>query len=342
MQTIRIPRYLDERSNRKEMWSSWRAREKRDGRRVMRRDGLTVPTARTAPQRVQRRLYSDFKLPACNLDHNMSSREERWRRDRSRERVTKRDADNDKGRHTGSRRSRSKSPRRGDDRDRRGRPFQRKLNTSRILMTMGQGMDAVDMMTVDAGMITTETEIGTGTGTGTGIGIETERGKGMITGTGIEAKTVKEVGSAIESMTDEIVVETRTRTTAEILTAKSLRPVSIVRTGNATEKVLGNPPALSGRTMPWSMLKICSTDRKRGRNWMMNIWMQSTRTRRLWGQWWALAVSTPRRCVSSICRVSYSLNFMQGKPVVGNEDGAVDVKKQRTWRQYMNRYAARL
>jgi len=27
----------------------------------------------------------------------------------------------------------------------------------------------------------------------------------------------------------------------------------------------------------------------------------------------------------------------KGKPVVGNETGIVDIKKQRTWRQYMNR-----
>ena len=28
----------------------------------------------------------------------------------------------------------------------------------------------------------------------------------------------------------------------------------------------------------------------------------------------------------------------QGKPVTGNESGAVNIKKQRTWRQYMNRH----
>jgi len=27
----------------------------------------------------------------------------------------------------------------------------------------------------------------------------------------------------------------------------------------------------------------------------------------------------------------------KGKPVEGNQDGAVDIKKPRTWRQYMNR-----
>ncbi|KAF8590590.1 hypothetical protein K439DRAFT_1651218 [Ramaria rubella] len=27
----------------------------------------------------------------------------------------------------------------------------------------------------------------------------------------------------------------------------------------------------------------------------------------------------------------------KGKPVQGNQEGAVDIKKQRTWRQYMNR-----
>jgi hypothetical protein len=30
-------------------------------------------------------------------------------------------------------------------------------------------------------------------------------------------------------------------------------------------------------------------------------------------------------------------NVFQGKPVVGNQEGTVNVKKQRTWRQYMNR-----
>lgn len=27
----------------------------------------------------------------------------------------------------------------------------------------------------------------------------------------------------------------------------------------------------------------------------------------------------------------------KGKPVEGNQEGAVDIKKRRTWRQYMNR-----
>lgn len=27
----------------------------------------------------------------------------------------------------------------------------------------------------------------------------------------------------------------------------------------------------------------------------------------------------------------------KGKPVAGNQSGAVNIKKQRTWRQYMNR-----
>ena len=27
----------------------------------------------------------------------------------------------------------------------------------------------------------------------------------------------------------------------------------------------------------------------------------------------------------------------KGKPVAGNQGGSVDIKKQRTWRQYMNR-----
>ncbi|KAF8481528.1 U4/U6.U5 small nuclear ribonucleoprotein 27 kDa protein, partial [Gautieria morchelliformis] len=27
----------------------------------------------------------------------------------------------------------------------------------------------------------------------------------------------------------------------------------------------------------------------------------------------------------------------KGKPVQGNQEGAVNIKKQRTWRQYMNR-----
>jgi hypothetical protein len=29
----------------------------------------------------------------------------------------------------------------------------------------------------------------------------------------------------------------------------------------------------------------------------------------------------------------------QGKHVTGNQEGSVDIKKIRTWRQYMNRYA---
>lgn len=32
-----------------------------------------------------------------------------------------------------------------------------------------------------------------------------------------------------------------------------------------------------------------------------------------------------------------SLSSLQGKPVQGNQEGSVDIKKQRTWRQYMNR-----
>lgn len=32
--------------------------------------------------------------------------------------------------------------------------------------------------------------------------------------------------------------------------------------------------------------------------------------------------------------------FVQGRHVIGNQEGAVDVKKMRTWRQYMNRCVA--
>lgn len=32
----------------------------------------------------------------------------------------------------------------------------------------------------------------------------------------------------------------------------------------------------------------------------------------------------------------------QGKQVTGNQDGGVNIKKVRTWRQYMNRYASTL
>lgn len=39
---------------------------------------------------------------------------------------------------------------------------------------------------------------------------------------------------------------------------------------------------------------------------------------------------------SSVCS-KLRLITQQGKPVTGNQDGAVDVKKPRTWRQYMNR-----
>lgn len=31
--------------------------------------------------------------------------------------------------------------------------------------------------------------------------------------------------------------------------------------------------------------------------------------------------------------------YIQGKHVIGNQEGSADVKKIRTWRQYMNRYA---
>lgn len=37
------------------------------------------------------------------------------------------------------------------------------------------------------------------------------------------------------------------------------------------------------------------------------------------------------------CNVSSSLIIKQGRKITGNEEGAVDIKKQRTWRQYMNR-----
>ena len=30
--------------------------------------------------------------------------------------------------------------------------------------------------------------------------------------------------------------------------------------------------------------------------------------------------------------------ILQGKHVDGNQEGGVDIKKMRTWRQYMNRY----
>ena len=35
----------------------------------------------------------------------------------------------------------------------------------------------------------------------------------------------------------------------------------------------------------------------------------------------------------------FKRNTFQGKHVEGNQEGAVNVKKQRTWRQYMNRCA---
>ena len=37
----------------------------------------------------------------------------------------------------------------------------------------------------------------------------------------------------------------------------------------------------------------------------------------------------------------FKRNIFQGKHVEGNQEGAVDIKKMRTWRQYMNRYVGR-
>jgi U4/U6.U5 tri-snRNP-associated protein 3 len=36
---------------------------------------------------------------------------------------------------------------------------------------------------------------------------------------------------------------------------------------------------------------------------------------------------------------SLVVTSLQGKQVVGNQEGGVNIKKIRTWRQYMNRYA---
>ena len=40
------------------------------------------------------------------------------------------------------------------------------------------------------------------------------------------------------------------------------------------------------------------------------------------------------------CFLSGSVTLLQGKQVEGNQEGSVDIKKMRTWRQYMNRYVA--
>ena len=39
-------------------------------------------------------------------------------------------------------------------------------------------------------------------------------------------------------------------------------------------------------------------------------------------------------------KIVAELNAVQGKPVENNATGYAEVRKERTWRQYMNRYVA--
>lgn len=42
-------------------------------------------------------------------------------------------------------------------------------------------------------------------------------------------------------------------------------------------------------------------------------------------------------CLNTNTSANQRSDLEQGKPVEGNQEGAVEVKKVRTWRQYMNR-----
>ncbi|KAL0580256.1 hypothetical protein V5O48_001761 [Marasmius crinis-equi] len=168
-------------------------------------------------------------------------------------------------------------------------------------------VNVIDEITVMTGMVELETESGTGIG-GTGIGI----GTGIENGTEKERET-EETETETEIGNEEIKARIGNETDSEDATVIALQ---IVRPGTLENQTLLRQE-VNNRPKPRVNLDPDAPDEPEDGDIMEDVQDDDSAMMAMMGM--------------------SGFGTTKGKQVEGNQEGGVNIKKMRTWRQYMNR-----